>query len=318
MGVLERIYFFHREVAENRFPNATTIMNEFEVSRATAHRDISYLKDRLLAPLAYDNYRKGYYYDDKDFRLPFEESPRLLFFLGILHKLAEESGLSSLKEVQDLKKRLGQLLSADSKKLIDSIYCERIEVEYFNTEVLETIISAFQNGLALKIIYRKVGGSPVKRVIHPLRLINYQGRWYVLAYCELREDVRVFHASRIIEIEVCRKKIEPRFCSNINTDEFLEKAFGIFKGDNIKIARILFSGIAAEIVRNQKWHKNQQLEETADGIILSLPVADLPEIMMKVLQFGSRARVLEPPELVEMTKEEIRKMYEGLEIEENP
>ncbi len=311
MGVLERIYFFHKEITENRYPNASSITREFEVSRATAHRDITYLRDRLLAPLCYDSSKGGYYYEEKDFRLPFEDSPRLLFFLAILHKLAEESGLSGLKEVEDLKRCLGELLSGDFKKLIDSIYCERIEVEYLDTGIFEKIIQAFYRGLTLEIVYQKVGGNPEKRIIHPLRLINYQGRWYILAFCELRNAIRLFHASRIIEIELGNKKRDDKLLNIINTDEFLEKAFGIFKGDSVKLARILFTGIAADIVNNQKWHKDQRIEKADDGIILSLPVADLPEIMMKVLQFGSNARVLEPPELVEMITKEIRKMYEN-------
>ncbi len=313
MSVLERIYFFHREIARNRYPNASSITEKFEVSRATAHRDIAYLRDRLLAPLAYDGHKKGYYYEEKNFRLPFEDSPRLLFFLGILHKLAEESGLSSLKEVQDLKKRLGRLLSGDHKKLINSIYCERIEVEHLEPQVLETIIRAFQKGVKLKITYRKVGGEPTERTIQPLRLINYQSRWYIFAYCELRKAPRVFHASRIIDIQLCNKRVDNKTCSKIDTGEFLEKAFGIFKGNSIVPARISFTGIAAEIVKSQKWHRDQKIEETENGIILSLPVADLPEIMMKVLQFGSNARVLDPPELADMIKKEVRKMYKNLQ-----
>jgi len=312
MGVLERIYFFHKEIIENRYPNSLSIANEFEVSRSTAHRDISYLRDRLLAPLNYDNSKGGYYYEDRHFRLPFEDSPRLLFFLGMLHKLAEESGLSGLKEVEDLKKRLGELLFGDFKKLIDSIYCERIEVEYLDTKIFKKILQAFYAGLTLDILYQKVRGIPERRIIHPLRLVNYQGRWYVLAFCELRNNVRIFHASRIIEIELGKRKRDEKLLRKVDTDSFLEKAFGIFKGDSVKLARILFTGVAADIVSKQRWHRDQKIEGTDNGIILSVPIADLPEIKMKVLQFGSKAKVLEPPELVEMIRKEIKQMYEHL------
>jgi len=55
MSQLERIYFFHQKLKNNRFPNARTLQEEFELSRATAHRDINSLRDRLLAPLAFDS-----------------------------------------------------------------------------------------------------------------------------------------------------------------------------------------------------------------------------------------------------------------------
>ncbi len=51
MSQLERIYFLHQKLKADRFPNAQTLMKEFELSRATAHRDISYMRDRLLAPV---------------------------------------------------------------------------------------------------------------------------------------------------------------------------------------------------------------------------------------------------------------------------
>ena len=45
MSQLERIYFFHQKLKNNRFPNARTLQDEFELSRATAHRNINYLLD---------------------------------------------------------------------------------------------------------------------------------------------------------------------------------------------------------------------------------------------------------------------------------
>ena len=93
MSRLERIYAFHQKLKNNRFPNAT------------AHRDISYMRDRLLAPLAFDSSRKGFYYTEDDFTLPFEDSPKLLFLMGLLNKMADEAGLGGLPEMKKLEKR---------------------------------------------------------------------------------------------------------------------------------------------------------------------------------------------------------------------
>jgi len=104
MSRLERIYFFHQRLKNSRFPNANSLVEEFELSRATAHRDISYLRDRLLAPLAFDSSRKGFYYTDNAFSLPFEDSPKLLFLMSLLNKMANEAGLGSLPEMKKLEK----------------------------------------------------------------------------------------------------------------------------------------------------------------------------------------------------------------------
>ena len=65
---------------------------------------------------------------------------------------------------------------------------------------------------------------------------------------------------------------------------------------------------AAGIVRHQHWHPEQSLEETEQGLVLTLPVTDDREVLMKVLQFGSQACILEPGSLRRKAKDETKKM----------
>jgi len=66
--------------------------------------------------------------------------------------------------------------------------------------------------------------------------------------------------------------------------------------------------VAANIVGNQVWHRDQEITQTEDGIILSIPVADFQEVKMTALKYGSNARVLGPPELRDEIEKEIRAM----------
>ena len=120
MSLLERIYFFHDELSRNRYPNSRALMREFEISLPTARRDIAYLRDRLLAPLEYDSRKNGYYYSEDSFSLPFENSPRIVFLLGMLGKLAEETGLSELPEIRQLEKRLSSMVSGNRDLLAET------------------------------------------------------------------------------------------------------------------------------------------------------------------------------------------------------
>jgi predicted DNA-binding transcriptional regulator YafY len=127
MSLLERVYSFHQDLLQQRYPNATILVDRFEVSLATARRDIAYLRDRLMAPLAFDNRKNGFYYTEDDFSLPFNESPKITLLLGMLNRFAEEAGLRELPEVQQLEKKLSSMLSADHAKLLKSLYCEWIQ-----------------------------------------------------------------------------------------------------------------------------------------------------------------------------------------------
>ena len=305
MSQLERIYTFHQRLKAGRYPNAKTLMEEFELSRATAHRDINYLRDRLLAPLAFDSSRNGYYYTENDFSLPFEDSPKLLFLMGLLNKIADEAGLGSLPEMRKLEKRLTEIIAPGYEQLMSNVLCQWIEVESISPAIFETIIETLLKGHFLEIQYRSAESESSMRIVEPLRLINYQGRWYLLGYCFLRNDHRLFHIARIVSAGNGDKQTGPPHPAS---DSFLEDAFGIFAGTSCYRAEILFSGKAAELVRKQYWHKKQKIEEHKDGIVLSLPVNDEREITMKILQYGALAKVLKPVSLREHIAAEIDNM----------
>lgn len=68
---IERFFWFHDQVKASRYPNASRLAEQFEISPKTAQRDITRLRDRLLAPLEYQAARKGYYYTADHFELPY-------------------------------------------------------------------------------------------------------------------------------------------------------------------------------------------------------------------------------------------------------
>jgi len=305
MSRLERIYFFHQQLKADRFPNAQSLMKEFELSRATAHRDISYMRDRLLAPLAFNSSRKGFCYTENDFSLPFEESPKILFLMGLLNKMADEAGLGSLPEMKKLEKRLSQLIAPGYERVMDNVLCQWVEVETLAPAIFETIVEAVLKDRLLEVEYCSVEGAKSSRTIDPQRLINYQGRWYLLAYCYLRKGHRLFHMARIEKAETGTKRNDTQ---HLVPESFLDDAFGIFAGEFRYHAKIAFTSTAAELVRRQFWHENQLIEEAKNGIVLTLPVNDDREIIMKILQYGSRANVIAPDSLRKRVIEEITKM----------
>jgi len=307
MSLLERIYYFHSRIVNNRFPNSGDLVREFEVSPATAHRDIAYLRDRLLAPLAFSQQKNGYYYTESGFRLPFEDTPRLVMLLGMLQKIAGETGLSDLPELKKLRQKLVKLVHTNNKEIENLIHCEWVGLEPVDHRIFDDVLSTLLSGMQLSITYRSPGGSPSERTIDPLKLVNYQGRWYILAWCHMRRDRRMFHLSRINATMKTDARADHRLEPE---DDWLTGSFGIFKsGSEGRFrAEILLRGTAAEIVRHQRWHPAQEITTTADGLILSLPVSDDRELVMKVLQFGSQAMIIRPEELRRKVATEIEKM----------
>lgn len=308
MSLLERIYSFHSRIQAGRYPNANDLSEEFEISPATAHRDIAYLRDRLLAPLQFDPKKNGYFYTAEGFRLPFEESPRIVLFLGVLSSMAAETGLEGLAEIKQLKKKLTAMVADGKLSIDDKIHCEWIETEPVDGTIFSEVINGLLHDKQLLIQYTKHYSQPGEnRFVEPLQLINYQGRWYLLAWCCLRKANRIFHLSRITEVSQTAKEIQHGMPPD---DDYLTGVFGIFKGKARFIATIRLTGMAAERVRQQHWHPKQSIKEEEHGILLSLPVADDRELIMKILQFGDEAEVIAPQALREKIKIAINAMAE--------
>lgn len=313
MSLLERVFYFHQEIVKKNYPNSRTIIDQFEVSVATSRRDISYLRDRLIAPLAFDSKKNGFYYKEAGFNLPFEESPRIVFLLAMLSKLADEAGLGGLEEVRQLEQRLSTMISPDYEKIVRALHCQWIEVESIDHRIFETIIEAIIKKNFLVLEYMSVDRKDSARSVAPLQIINYQGRWYLYAFCKLRLENRLFHIARMRNVALTGQKITRDIL--FDRDQF-GLSFGIFQGKPRYTAEILFTSTAAELVRNQHWHKDQESTTVDEGVLLRLPVSDDREILMKILQYGPMAKVISPPELVQRVKREISAMAENYRLKE--
>ncbi|MEM9507289.1 MAG: WYL domain-containing protein, partial [Cyanobacteria bacterium P01_E01_bin.35] len=72
---------------------------------------------------------------------------------------------------------------------------------------------------------------------------------------------------------------------------------------------IWLDDVTAPFIRERRWHKSQELVEKDDGsLILKLKVSSLNDIKRWVLGYGKGAIVKNPPELVQMMRDEIKAM----------
>ena len=57
-NIYERFVWFDNQVRAKKYPNTTTLAEQFEISTKTAQRDIDFMRDRLNCPLQYDPVEK--------------------------------------------------------------------------------------------------------------------------------------------------------------------------------------------------------------------------------------------------------------------
>ena len=192
-------------------------------------------------------------------------------------------------------------------------------VENIRPEYFECICSSVRDRICLDVEYENVKGDRSRRLVETEQLINYSGAWYIVAFDRKNEAVRTFNVSRITSLSLSKEKFSQHGSEyEKELRDFLNSGFGIFHGKSSQIVKVEFTGEAARIVKTQTWHEKQVMEisENLPGqecLTLEFPAANFTELVGKILSFGKKARPLEPPELVDLWKEEIlgmKKMFD--------
>ena len=65
---------------------------------------------------------------------------------------------------------------------------------------------AITNKNKVKIKYKSINSGVTQRIIHPAELFMYIDKWYIAAFCELRDEIRLFKLDDIIEYEILAEK----------------------------------------------------------------------------------------------------------------
>lgn len=313
--IYERFLWFHNQAREGRYPNTGTLAVQFEISRKTAQRDVSFMINRLFAPLVYVPEKRGFMYEDASYELPGSWlSEEELTSLIISYRLASAIPGKALKT--SLKAFLDQILSLHTGKrsisltgLTEKVSVKNIGYSLADGRIFQQVLDALLQDRPVNIEYY----SPHKnqstlRDILPLHLLHYMGSWHIIAHCALRGGIRDFALSRIRMIRPCDAVISADV-SPLSVKEYIRENFGILSGSEISEVCIRFSAEIAPWIAEQVWHPRQRVEQTPDGSLrLSFPVADFREIKREILKHGSYAEVISPPGLRDEVKKEIERM----------
>ena len=313
--IYERFLWFHNQVKEGRFPNASSLAEHFETVPKTAQRDIEFMRDRLCAPLQYDPARRGYSYDDNIYELPGlwirEEE---LISLLVSARLAAAVPDDALKA--GLHRFLNSVLSLHS--VLGDVSLETVaqkvsvkNIEYCRTDerIFHQILDALLRDRSLQITYYSPHNDEVTtRDILPLHLLSYMGTWHIIAHCALKNELRDFVLSRIKSVAPSSSVLST--CETATTVKaYIRKHFGIMTGGETFEVCLRFSADVSPWLAEQVWHPAQHVHWEKDKTLcLTFPVADFREVKREILKYGAEVEVLSPEALREEVKREIDTM----------
>lgn len=173
---------------------------------------------------------------------------------------------------------------------------------------IDRITEAVSQARTVQIRYYSASrNATTRREVDPYRIWYAAGGLYLIAYCHLRRDVRVFAVERVRSISLTDHPYQ--FPLGFDIEAYVQDALMVMRGRRIE-AELLFAKTAAAWVKDKIWHSSQKMTPLKDGRLrLVLRVADTAELVGWILSFGSRVRVVRPEALRAKVKEEAQKIF---------
>ena len=300
-GIIERMLLSRRSVT------FAELQQRLEVSRATLHRDLRDLRERMQVPIVCDRDSGCYRIDASVERY---ELPGVWFSAGEIHALlsmqqllaAFDAGGLLAEHVGPLRQRLlGMLESAtdSADEIARRIRILSAAARHYAPQHFQHIAAALMERRRLSIEYvARSKGDTSQREISPQRLTHYRDNWYLDAWCHLRDELRSFAVDAIKTVKTIDAIAQE--IPEAELDAALGAGYGIFAGAEVQWATLVFTPDRARWVAAEHWHPEQAGVFLDDGSYqLRLPYSNDPELIMDILKYGPDCEVVGPAGLRE-------------------
>jgi len=314
---LSRIARIDEEIRSGKYPNSDELASKMEVTPRTILRDIEYLKNFYNAPIEYDHTKHGFYYTKPNFfiksvMLTDDEFKKVAYYYDVFKKSdsylydAEFSDAIGkiLAVMPDDKIQKIPFLPAD-KNRIESVFEPSIKIE---GEIFFELHSAINNKEVIQAEYWT--SSNRKKTIITLEPLSvfYKRHIYYLLACENEQYDKpgVYSINRLQKLYKTGKHFE--IPSGFKPSKYIkEEADANPRDDKLYLFELLFPKEVAAKAIETTFYPNQTAEQLNDGtVFVSFRSTQLYEVFYWVLGRGREVKVLNPPKLVTMIKEEIQ------------
>ena len=298
---LSRILRIIPEIADDAEHDITTVARKLGIERDTLLSDLRAIGERYGLP-------GGFVEGMEIFIGPTTISARSDQFLRpmgltIPELKALELGLTVLEQerppddrpvIDSARQRLRKLIA--HLPIEDDIREMRIAevVPSDGLPFLDEVRRALKNHRKIRISYRSSAATEAKsRVIRPYGMVAASGMWYVVAYCEPSEGLRVFRADRIEDATLLTDRYE--IPVNFSIRETLREGRALQTDTPSGGMTVRYSPRVARWIAEREGR-----ELSPDGsLTVEHPLADAEWGVRHVLQYGPEAEVLEPQSLRE-------------------
>lgn len=311
MNRTDRLFAIILELQAKGMRRAEDLAETFEVNKRTIYRDVQALSEMGVPVVAVPG--QGYSLMEGYFLPPlrFTTDEATMLLLGgdfVAQNFDAQYRAAALSAARKLEAVLPDAVKANVQYLQNSIrFVSMNELTERQAEIVLQLRRAVVECKTVRFdYYARFGDNAApqtQRQADPYGIANLDGRWYLVAYDHVRHARRNFRIDRMENLKLLHKNFErPHDFRIEQTDTPRER--------RVKI-RALFAPAAARWVREARYYFVTELQETADGLLVTLQVREVREALQWLLSWGSQVRVLEPASLRELLRVEAEKMLEN-------
>lgn len=287
---------------------------EKSVSRRTILLDIKNMKDNgdlnYHAPIVFDHYQKGYYYSEEGYsinNMPVTEYELqgLEIAIGILQQF---NNLQIIKEFESAILKIADAVNINRKKIqANGLIHLDTPPRYKGLEWVPEIANAIRTREVLRIRYQSFDKKDPKEYrVEPYHLREYNNRFYVFAKSmkESKPGLRTFGLDRIIDIWPTDIHFEKK---SFDETGYFKNMIGISALPDEKPQKVVlsFTPQQGKYIKAQPLHQSQEiLKDNDKEYRISLELVVNYELMMILLSYGSKVKVIQPKTLADKIKEE--------------
>lgn len=296
---------------------AKELADKFEVNIRTIYRDIEALSQMNIPVVAHYGNEGGYSLLGDYFISPIVFNKDEVFSLLLTQKLIDMVNIPGYNQYvntaflkirsfvnDDMETELKEL---ENKIAFDIMYkAPKIQ----KVEIFDLVKKALEKNFKLSMKYFNPHGlEKTERTICPYGMKFEDGAWYIIAYCDLRMEMRWFRVDRIEEATLTDQTfvIQEGFTINDYCNEGIHsKAQSKKNTQNIKLK---MTKELYHIVKDYYRFKFGQIIEEVDHYIINV-VSDKPrEYISTAFKFYDGMEILEPLWLREEFREEVQKLF---------
>ena len=305
MNRIDRLAAILIQLQSRRLVKAQDLADKFSISLRTVYRDVKALEEAGVPVIgeAGEGYRlmEGYKLPPVMFN---QDEATALLTASKLVQSKTDAGIS--KHYNAALDKIRAILRLSEKDHIEDIDDHIVVMQHPSIVYqppaelhLQSILKAISSSAVIEINYNSLEkNETTKRKVEPVGIYYLGSHWYLIAFCQLRNDYRNFRTDRVSKLTITDEitsKTHPTLQSFISQMPVDQEVFKIV------------IDVEADIVKylgEQKYYNGFVKEEKInDHVRMTFLTGSLMGFSRWYMLFGDHAKILEPARLNEMVAE---------------